>query len=142
MWHDAVSSIGYVGSLVSIETRSLFWDTLYKQGSYTSIELNSSVVHSRVRPAVWLFIGMHWAEANLSFWLSSRNFFRGKSVVMQISFVIIIFVLFSDQISAGGGGQTAAPAPLWKSQVCMKKQHILIIIIKNHKGKISGVCQL
>ena len=36
----------------------------------------------------------------LSNWLSSRNFFRGaKSIVMQISFVML---LFSDQISGGG----------------------------------------
>ena len=47
-------------------------------------------------------------------WLSSRNFFRGaKSVVMQIYVVMLIFLLFLDQISGGqksprgGGGQTA-----------------------------------
>ena len=35
-------------------------------------------------------------------WLSSRNFFMGaKSIVMQISFVLLIFLLFSDQISGG-----------------------------------------
>ena len=34
------------------------------------------------------------------FWLSSRNFFRGaKSILMQISFVML---LFSDQISGKG----------------------------------------
>ena len=34
-------------------------------------------------------------------WLSSRNFFRegAKSIVMQIYFVMLIFLLFSDQIS-------------------------------------------
>ena len=38
-------------------------------------------------------------------WLSSRKFFGGaKSIVMQISFVRLMFLLFSDQIS---GGQTA-----------------------------------
>ena len=36
------------------------------------------------------------------YWLSSRNFFRGaKSIVMQISFVMQIFLLFSDKISGG-----------------------------------------
>ena len=43
-------------------------------------------------------------------WLSSENFFQGaKSIVMQISIVIL---LFSDQISGRGesfqGGQTAS----------------------------------
>ena len=47
------------------------------------------------------------------FWLSSRNFFRGaKSIVMQISFVML---LFSDQILGRGksflGGQTVSGAP-------------------------------
>ena len=33
-------------------------------------------------------------------WLSSREFFRGaKSIVMQIYFVMLTFLLFSDQIS-------------------------------------------
>ena len=43
-------------------------------------------------------------------WLSSRNFFQGaKSIVMQISFVMLLFL---DQISGRGksfqGGQTAS----------------------------------
>ena len=38
----------------------------------------------------------------LGAWLSSRNFFQGaKSIVMQISFVMQFFLLFSDQISGG-----------------------------------------
>ena len=32
---------------------------------------------------------------------------RAKSIVMKIPFVVLIFLLFSDQIS-GGGGQTAS----------------------------------
>ena len=37
--------------------------------------------------------------------LSSRNFFRGraKSIVMQISFVMLIFLLLWDQVSGGRG---------------------------------------
>ena len=35
------------------------------------------------------------------FWLSSRNFFQGGTIVMQISFVMLIFLLFSDQILRG-----------------------------------------
>ena len=53
------------------------------------------------------------------FWLSSRNLFRGaKSIVMQISFVMLIFLLFSDQISGGAkvseGGTASGGRPLWK----------------------------
>ena len=50
-------------------------------------------------------------------WLSSRNFFQGvKSIVMQISFVML---LFSDQISGGakvsmGANCLRGGAPLWK----------------------------
>ena len=59
----------------------------------------------------------HW-----TFWLSSRNFFQGaKSIVMQISIVIL---LFSDQISGRGKkfqGENclrgAPPAPLWKKAI-------------------------
>ena len=58
-------------------------------------------------------------RAEMTFvWLSSRNFFWGaKSIVMQISFVMLIFLLFSDQISGGkvseGGKlpQEGAPCP-------------------------------
>ena len=37
-------------------------------------------------------------------WLSSKNFFSGAaiSIVMKISFVMLIFLLFLDQISGGG----------------------------------------
>ena len=48
-------------------------------------------------------------------------FSRGKSIVMQISFVMLIFLLFWDQISGekvSEGGQSASgapcPPPLWK----------------------------
>ena len=60
---------------------------------------------------------------HLQYWLSSRNFFRGESTVIQISFVMLIFPLFSDQTLGGGqslrGGQTAsggtpAPPSPWK----------------------------
>ena len=53
-------------------------------------------------------------------WLSPRNFFRGESIVMQISFVML---LFSDQISGRGksfqGGKlpqggAPCPPPPWK----------------------------
>ena len=44
-------------------------------------------------------------------WLSSRNFFQGaKSIVMQISYVML---LFSDQIS-GRGKVSEGGGPLWK----------------------------
>ena len=33
---------------------------------------------------------------------------------MQISFVMLIFLLFSDQISGGQTASGAPPAPLWK----------------------------
>ena len=66
---------------------------------------------------------------NITNWLSSRNFFRGgglKSIVMQISFVML---LFSEQISGRGksfqGGANclrgAPPAPLWKK--ASRKRH-------------------
>ena len=57
-------------------------------------------------------------QTTLHNWLSSRNFFRGgggggrtKSITMQISFVMLIFLLFSNKISGGeafDGGQTAS----------------------------------
>ena len=55
-------------------------------------------------------------------WLFSRNFLGAKFIVMQISIIMLMFLLFSDQISSGGkslwGGQTAwgghLPALLWK----------------------------
>ena len=43
-------------------------------------------------------------KVNYKCWLSSRNFFQGgegKFTVMQTSFVIQIFLLFSDQILGG-----------------------------------------
>ena len=63
-----------------------------------------------------------------NFWLSSMNVFQGggaKSIVMQISFVMLIFPLFSDQISGGAkvseGGQTASGGggrpPVEESQI-------------------------
>ena len=69
------------------------------------------------------------------FWLSSRNFFRGaKSIVMQISIVIL---LFSDQISGRGESfregklpQGAPPAPLWKKariDHCFQFQSLLVL---------------
>ena len=62
-------------------------------------------------------------------WLSPRNFFGGgtKSIVRQISFVMLIFLLFSDQISGGrslrGGanwfrGRPCPPPPPWKKASC------------------------
>ena len=54
----------------------------------------------------------------VTYWLSSRNFFRGqKSIAMQISVVMLIYLLFSYQISGGevseGGklSQGGAPCP-------------------------------
>ena len=48
------------------------------------------------------------------------GFFQGKSIVMQISFVMLIFLLFSDQISGGslqGGKLPHGGAPCGKKQV-------------------------
>ena len=68
--------------------------------------------------------GMHWevfsALRNIigAFWLSPRNFFQGgaKSIVMQISIVIL---LFSDQVSGRDksfqGGAPPSP-PVGESQ--------------------------
>ena len=60
-----------------------------------------------------------------SSWLSAGNSFQGggaKSIVMQISFVMLLFL---DQISGGGklpqGG--APPAPLWKKPSKCTKAH-------------------
>ena len=44
--------------------------------------------------------------SNAPYWLSSWNFFRGESTVMQISSVILIFLLLSD--SRGGLFEGAA----------------------------------
>ena len=41
-----------------------------------------------------------------------QEYFQGGSIVMQISFVVLIFLLFSDQIS--GGKRPTPPAILWK----------------------------
>ena len=53
----------------------------------------------RPRSKIRNFAGL----GRVGYWLSSRNFFHGgaKSIVMQISFVMLIFLLFSDQISGG-----------------------------------------
>ena len=50
-------------------------------------------------------------------WLSSRNFFQGgtKSIVMQISFVMLIFLLFSDQIWQKSS--RGVPLPVEESQM-------------------------
>ena len=54
----------------------------------------------------------------LGYWLSSRNLFSGgaKPIVMQISFVMLIFLLFLDQIWGGAkvseGGAVSGGAPL------------------------------
>ena len=40
-----------------------------------------------------------------------QKFFRGESIVMHISFVMLIFILFSDQISGGKLPQGSAPFP-------------------------------
>ena len=65
---------------------------------------------------------MRYVE-QFSNWLSSRNFFQGKakSTVMQISFVMLIFLLFSDQISGGdkslwGGNCLGSAPPVEESQ--------------------------
>ena len=55
-------------------------------------------------------------------------FIRGKSIVMQISFVMLIFLLFSDQISGWEvskgrelpHGGASCPPPRWK-KVRMKR---------------------
>ena len=54
-------------------------------------------------------------------WLSSRNFYQGeaKPIVMQISFIMLMFLLFSDQISGGKslrgeGANCLRGLPLWK----------------------------
>ena len=73
-------------------------------------------------------------------WLSSRNLFLGaKSIVMQISFVMLIFLLFLDQISGGakvskGGklpqGGTPLP-PVEESQhlCCITSRTFLIHVL-------------
>ena len=61
-----------------------------------------------------LFSPIYQGKASFISWLSSRNFFWGESIVMQISIVIL---LFSDQISGrgesfqGGGGKLSQGAP-------------------------------
>ena len=66
------------------------------------------------------------------YWLSSRNLFSGggggaKSIVMQISFVKLIFLLFSDQISGrdksrGANCLRGAPCPPVEESQC--KAHL------------------
>ena len=43
-------------------------------------------------------------QRGASSWLSSRIFSGGESIAMQISFVMLIFLLFSDQILGFTGG--------------------------------------
>ena len=64
--------------------------------------------------------------------LSTRNFFRG-SIVMQISFVMLIFLLFSDQILEGDKLLAGAPpAPLWRNARSYK------ICVSVEGGKINS----
>ena len=66
--------------------------------------------------------GNHCFSHMFGYWLSSRNIFQGaKSIVMQISFVVQIFLLFLDinfreaKVSEGDKLlQGAPPAPLWR----------------------------
>ena len=65
------------------------------------------------------------------YWLSSRNFFQGaKSIVMQISFVMLIFLLFWTKFQ---GGQTASgegAPPVEESQLyklCAFREMICIL---------------
>ena len=67
-------------------------------------------------------------------WLSSRNFFRGaKSIVMpimQISFVMLIFLLFSDQILGGGKlAQGGRPCPPVEESQAIKTITVTIKIV-------------
>ena len=63
------------------------------QSSQKSLQSNTSIQCRRI------FISLGWHGKS---WLSSRNFFRGaKSIVMHISFVMLILLLFLDQISGG-----------------------------------------
>ena len=74
-------------------------------------------------------------STNMPLWLSSRKFFQGgKSIVMQISFVMLIFLLFWDQISGrtkvSEGGklpQGAPPCPLVEeSQLTLEFGNFLV----------------
>ena len=49
----------------------------------------------------------------LKLWLSSRNFFRGEQnlLLLQISFAMLIFLLFSDQSFFWGGQKFPVGAP-------------------------------
>ena len=69
------------------------WGTEIQQGSYTTFS-------------------MHLLEENLAFF---QEFFQGvKPIVMQISFVLLFFLLFLDQISGGSirGGKLPWGCPL------------------------------
>ena len=80
-------------------------------------------------------------------WLSSRKFFLGvKSIVMQISFVMLILLLFSDQISRGQKsprGQTAAGSapcpPVEKSQASLV--HLLSTVCELKGFLFLGILQ-
>ena len=70
----------------------------------------------------------------MHFWLSSRNFFRGaKSVVMQISFVML---LLSDQISGGAKfsrGVSPCPPPVEEASIDVVNamDHLRIVALEN-----------
>ena len=54
-------------------------------------------------------------EIGITFGCLPGIFFQGrgaKSIVMQIYFVMLIFLLFSDQISGGQTASRGAPRPL------------------------------
>ena len=87
---------------------------------------------------------------SLLHWLSSRDFFQGaNSIVMEIYFVMLMFLLFLDQISEGGQkplrGENCvkgdAPSPPWKKTSCrdinifIKSAKMLLRVGKLHLRK-------
>ena len=84
---------------------------------------------------------MHEADhAYLAFF---QEFFQAaKSIVMQISFVMLIFLLFLDQISGGKSprGQTASwGASLWKKASLLYPEYLVITSI-SYRCTIHSQC--